>query len=89
MNAVTANELKTKGISALEANLRHNEEVIISVRGQARYVVLELDKYTKLREYELIAALHETKSEIAAGRFHIETVDEHIARVTNGVNDGV
>lgn len=33
MNTVTANELKTKGISAVETRLKDGEEVIISVRG--------------------------------------------------------
>lgn len=36
MNTMTANELKTKGVSALEARLKADEEVIISVRGRDR-----------------------------------------------------
>ena len=45
MNSLTANELKTKGVSALEARLQADEEVVISVRGQDRYVVMDIDKY--------------------------------------------
>ena len=83
MNTVTANELKTKGISALETCLKVNEEVIISVRGQDRYVVMDLDKYAKLREYELAITVQEAKADVEAGRCTTETVAEHMQRVTD------
>ena len=51
MNTVTANELKTQGVSAFESLLKKDDEVIISVRGKNRYVVMELEKYNKLREF--------------------------------------
>ncbi len=83
MSTVTANELKTKGISAVEARLKEDEEVIISVRGQDRYVVMDLDKYAKLREYELAMAVQEAKADIEAGRYRSESVAEHMQRVTD------
>jgi hypothetical protein len=45
MNTVTANELKTKGISVVEAHLIHVSEVFISIRGQNKYVVIDAEKY--------------------------------------------
>jgi len=83
MNTVTANELKTKGISAVEARLKVDEEVIISVRGQDRYVVMDLDKYAKLREYELAIAVQEAKADVEAGRSTTESVAEHMQRLTD------
>ncbi len=83
MSTVTANELKTKGISAVEARLKEDEEVIISVRGQDRYVVMDLDKYAKLREYELAMAVQEAKADIEAGRYSTESVAEHMQRVSD------
>ena len=83
MNSLTANELKTKGVSALEARLQADEEVVISVRGQDRYVVMDIDKYAKLREYELAIALQEAKADVEAGRFSTESVSEHMKRVTD------
>ena len=85
MNTVTANELKTKGISAVEASLKDGDEVVISVRGKDRYVVIDLEKYAKLREYELTIALQEAKADVAEGRFVIESVDEHMKRVLDDV----
>ncbi len=83
MNTVTANELKTKGISAVETRLKADEEVIISVRGQDRYVVMDLDKYAQLREYELAIAVQEAKADVDAGRCSTESVAEHMQRVTD------
>ena len=83
MNTVTANELKTKGISAVDSRLKVDEEVIISVRGKDRYVVMDLDKYARLREYELTIALQEAKADVEAGRVLTESVADHVRRVTD------
>ncbi len=83
MNTVTANELKTKGVSAVEAYLKVDEEVIISVRGKDRYVVMDFDKYARLREYELTIALQEAKADVDAGRTISESVAEHMQRVAD------
>lgn len=83
MNTVTANDLKTKGISAVEAKLKPDEEVIISVRGKDRYVVMEIGQYAKLRECELAMALQEAKADVEAGRYHNDSVAEHLHRVAD------
>jgi len=62
-----------------------NEEVFISVRGQDRYVVMDLEKYAKLREYELAIALQEAKADVEAGRYSIESVADHMKRVSDDV----
>ncbi len=62
MKAVTANELKTRGVSAVEDRLKTEEEVIISVRGHDKYVVMRLEKYAKLREFDLDMALREARA---------------------------
>ena len=77
MNAVTANELKTRGISAVEDLLETEEEVIISVRGVDKYVVMGLEKYARFRESELAMAVEEAKADYAAGRTITESVDDH------------
>jgi prevent-host-death family protein len=85
MNTVTANELKTRGVSVVEERLETQDEVIISVRGQDKYVVMNLEKYARLREYELDAAVQEARADYEAGRVITESVDEHIKRVTDAV----
>lgn len=57
--------------------------MIISVRGKEGYVVMDLEKYAKLRKYELTVALQEVKADVEAGRTITETVAEHMQRVTD------
>jgi len=80
---ITANDLKVKGIGAIDEMAADNEEVIISVRGRRKYVVLPLDKYNQLREYELDAAIQESRQDIAEGKFFSGSIEDHLKRVGN------
>lgn len=81
MSNLTANDLKTKGVAAIEAVLEQHSEAIVSVRGKERFVVMDIAHYHYLRECELEAALAETRADLAAGRFVQESPEEHVARV--------
>lgn len=85
MHSVTANELKTRGISAVEEHLEAGEEVVISVRGKDKYVLISLVKYDELRECELESALREARADYDAGRFVTESVEDHLRRVTDAL----
>ena len=85
MANITANQLKTKGVSALEEAVSKYEAAMITVRGKSKYVVMDVETYNRLRECELEAAIVETKMEIARGQVHNDTVDEHIKRITDAV----
>ncbi len=82
MTHITANDLKTRGIAAIEASLGGGRtEAMVSVRGADRYVVMEVAHYQHLRECELEAALAESRADIAAGRFVVESPALHVARL--------
>ncbi len=81
MTSITANDLKTKGVSVVEAALQQDGEAVITVRGDRKYVVLNFNTYNKLREYELEIALQEARSDIESGNYKIESVDEHMNRL--------
>ena len=81
MPNVSANDLKTKGVSAIEAVLAHQPEAVISVRGKERFVVMDMEHYHYLRECELESALAQTRAALAAGRFVKESAEEHLARL--------
>jgi len=85
MTIITANDLKTKGISAIDDDLAAGEEVIVTVRGQGKYVVMDMAKYEKLREYELEIAVREAKADYAAGRFVSESVTDHMKRLDDDI----
>lgn len=81
MSNLTANDLKTKGVAAIEAVLAERPEAIVSVRGKERFVVMEIAQYHYLRECELEAALAESRADIAAGRFVKESPEAHVKRI--------
>ncbi len=49
MAHISANELKIKGIAAIEAALSKAPGVIVSVRGKDEFVVMEIAHYHYLR----------------------------------------
>ena len=81
MSVISANNLKTKGIKAINDALLAQLEAPVTVRGQVKYMVMSNSQYQYLRECELAAALAESKADIEAGRFIKETVAQHILRI--------
>jgi len=83
-STITANDLKTKGVTVLADETADGTEVIITVRGKNKFVVLPIEKYNYLRECELEAALLESKKDMKEGKFVRESVEKHIKRITRG-----
>jgi len=81
---ITANELKTKGVTILTDETADGSEVIITVRGKNKFVVLPIAKYNYLRECELEVALLASKRDIKERKFIKESVEKHIKRITRG-----
>jgi PHD/YefM family antitoxin component YafN of YafNO toxin-antitoxin module len=81
MSTISANDLKTKGVKAIEEALATQPEVAVSVRGQVKYIVMSEEQYQYLRECEIEAALAESKADLDAGRYVKETVAQHIRRI--------
>jgi PHD/YefM family antitoxin component YafN of YafNO toxin-antitoxin module len=81
MGTISANDLKTKGVKAIEDALLDQPEASLTVRGQVKYVVMSNAQYQHLRECELEAALAESRADLEAGRFVKETVAKHIQRI--------
>jgi hypothetical protein len=81
MSDLTANDLKTRGVAAIEETLAQKPEAMISVRGKQRFVVMEVAQYHYLRECELDAALAESRADEAAGRYVTESAKAHMERL--------
>ncbi len=87
MKTITANDLKSRGISVLESALENQDEAIISVRGRPRYVVMDIAHYEHFREAELHSAWEEARRAIADGDVLETTAEEHIARLQIELNE--
>jgi PHD/YefM family antitoxin component YafN of YafNO toxin-antitoxin module len=85
MPHISANDLKTKGVAAIEAMLVDHSEAIVSVRGKDRFVVMGVVQYNYLRECELDAALAEARSDMAAGCSIQESAEDHLARLAKQI----
>lgn len=83
MTSISANHLKTQGVSAITEALANAPEAMVSVRGKDRFVVMNIEHYHYLRECELTAALAESQADLAEGRFVKESVDAHMKRLAN------
>lgn len=81
MNTISANDLKVRGVTAIEEALADNPEASVTVRGQPRFVVMSREHYAHLRECELEAALAESRADLDAGRFVKESVERHMKRL--------
>jgi hypothetical protein len=88
MNQLTANDLKVRGVSAIEDVLADQTEATISVRGKDRFVVMEVAQYHYLRECELEAALAQSQADLAAGRAVTESAAAHMQRMEQGLTQG-
>lgn len=83
---ITANDIKTRGVKAIEEHLEHSDRVGITVRGKIKYVVMPVEEYDEIREKELDLALLETKKEIEDGDYitslddHFEELDKELAK---------
>lgn len=81
MTHISANELKTRGVAAIEQALSGQSEAILSVRGKDRYAIVDLAHYQYLRECELEVALNQARADVAAGRAVRESPAEHLSRL--------
>jgi prevent-host-death family protein len=68
----------------LDKETSDETEVIITVRGKNKYVVVPIEKYNYLRECELEAALLDTKTDIKKRKFVKESVEKHIKKLARG-----
>ncbi len=75
---ISANEVKKRGVSIFENLLDKFDELIISVRGKEKYVVLDIERYREFRAKELDLAYMEAMQDIEKGDYKIQSAEEHI-----------
>lgn len=81
MHTITANELKNRGVTAIDA-VMEDEPVTITVRGAPKYVVLPVEQFDAFAEYELDRALAAAHKDLEQGNYQvIDDVDAHVAEI--------
>jgi PHD/YefM family antitoxin component YafN of YafNO toxin-antitoxin module len=84
---ISANDLKVKGVSLLDNLFSTLDEVLISVRGKNKYVVVDMARYEYLRECELEQAYREVQADIENGKSKVITAEEHIKALDDALQD--
>jgi hypothetical protein len=54
--------------------------VTLSYRGKPKYIIVEIDKYEKLKELELLIAYSKIKKEIENGEFEIVETEKDLEK---------
>ncbi|MDW7973558.1 MAG: hypothetical protein RMI01_10230 [Thermodesulfovibrio sp.] len=78
---ISANEIKTKGISMIDKLITKYNEIFITIRGKKKYVILPIERYEVLKEAELDSIIREAEEDYKAGRVVRETAQEHFKRL--------
>lgn len=84
---ITANELKTKGIKAIDQGLKGRKETAISVRGQIKYVVMTVEQFDTMREAELEIAYQEMKKDLKNKKYHT-SIEKHFKDIDSALLNG-
>ncbi len=81
---ITANEIKTRGVKAIEEALQERPRVGITVRGKVKYVVMPVEDYDDMRTRELDQAYEEVMEDIKNGDY-TTSVKDHIQEIKNAL----
>jgi len=77
---ITANEIKKRGVSIFDEMLSKFDELIISVRGKKSYVVMDMQRYEKLRALELDDAYLSVMEDVKNGDYHTD-INKHLQEI--------
>jgi hypothetical protein len=83
---ITANEIKTRGVKAIEEKLKDRDLAPITVRGKTKYVVMRVETYDDYREMEIDQAYREVMEDIEKGDYTTSVAD-HIEELRKEIGD--
>jgi len=83
---VTANDVKQRGVSLFGELLEKFDEIVVNVRGKKKYVVMDIERYKRLRALELDEAYREVMADVAHGDYKTLTAAEHIKSLEEELN---
>jgi prevent-host-death family protein len=78
---ISANTIKTKGMSFINKFIKNKDEVIVSVRGKRKYVILPIEEYEHIRDLEIEQAVKQAEDDYNNNRYIAESAEEHFKRI--------
>ena len=80
---ISANDVKTNGVSIFGKMLEKFDELIINVRGKDKFVVIDIERYKEFRANELDVAYIKAMQDIESGAYKTQSADEHIKELVD------
>jgi len=81
-----AQEIKRRGMSALNADLKEGPVYVIS-GNKPKYVVLFAEDFKRMRHEAFVDKCREAEAEIRAGNCKRGTADDLMADIMDGIDD--
>jgi PHD/YefM family antitoxin component YafN of YafNO toxin-antitoxin module len=78
---ISANDIKTRGVSFIEKLIKKYNEVFISVRGKKKFVILTVEEYEHLKDAELETIIRNAEKDYNSGNYVKESSEEHFKRL--------
>jgi len=78
---ISANTIKTKGISFINKFIKNKDKVIVSVRGKRKYVILPIEEYEHIRDLEIEQAIKQAEDDYNNNSYIAESAEEHFKRI--------
>ena len=78
---ISANTIKTKGISFINKFIKNKDKVIVSVRGKRKYVILPIEEYEHIRDLEIEQAIKQAEDDYNNNKYIAESAEEHFKRI--------
>lgn len=78
---ISANDIKTRGVKAIDEGMSKDDRLQITVRGKVKYVILRADDYENLRLAEMEMAYQQAEKNIQEGQYTLETAAQHMERL--------
>jgi hypothetical protein len=78
---ISANTIKTKGISFINKFIKNKNKVIVSVSGKKKYVILPIEEYEHIRDLEIEQAVKQAEDDYNNNRYIAESAEEHFKRI--------
>ena len=80
---ITATQMKS---NLLDKLLEKYDELVVSVRGKKKFVVMDIERYNELRIKELENSYREVMEDYEKGNYSVVTAKEHLEKLKRELN---
>ena len=79
---ITASQMKS---NLLDKLFQKYDELVVSVRGKKKFVVMDIERYNELRIKELENSYREVMEDYEKGNYHTD-IDKHLEELKREIN---